>query len=132
MFHIGYYSNQNKDIFVVTGFNKFGMLFSAVSSNIILSYLREETHNAAHLVDPLRELKLPIGAGIYYDNQQLKAIYKTEDTLWEVSPYCTHCHNLLVFNDVVLSWDYPNDGSSFSVDGKIIQGPATDELANLK
>jgi glycine/D-amino acid oxidase-like deaminating enzyme len=130
--YIGYHSNQNKDIFVVTGFNKFGMLFSAVSSNIILAYLRGETHNAAHLVDPLRALKLPIGAGIYYDNEQLKAIYKTEDTVRKVSPYCTHCHNLLVFNNAELSWDCPNDGSSFSVDGKITQGPATDELINLK
>lgn len=126
--YIGYYNEDRDNVFVVTGFNKFGMLFSAVSSKIILSYLEGEQHYAAELVSPLREIVIPNGAGIYDENQQLKAVYKDDNHTYKNAAYCTNCHSILVFNSAEKSWDCPRDGSSFSVEGYVINGPATKDL----
>jgi Rieske Fe-S protein len=57
------------------------------------------------------------------------AAYRDDDgTLHAVSPVCTHLGCLVAFNTAEKSWDCPCHGSRFTVDGEVIQGPATDDL----
>lgn len=57
------------------------------------------------------------------------AAFRDDDgTLHAVSPVCTHLGCLVSFNTAERSWDCPCHGSRFTVDGAVIQGPATDDL----
>jgi glycine/D-amino acid oxidase-like deaminating enzyme/nitrite reductase/ring-hydroxylating ferredoxin subunit len=61
---------------------------------------------------------------------QLVAISRGDDgTLSAVSAACTHLGCIVAWNPAERSWDCPCHGSRFGADGKVIQGPAIDELA---
>jgi len=60
---------------------------------------------------------------------QKLAAYRDEDgTLHAVDPVCTHLQCLVEFNDADKTWDCPCHGSRFTVDGKVLQGPAIKPL----
>lgn len=46
-----------------------------------------------------------------------------------VSPNCTHLYCKLQWNAAERSWDCPCHGSRFDIDGRVLQGPAVDDLA---
>jgi glycine/D-amino acid oxidase-like deaminating enzyme/nitrite reductase/ring-hydroxylating ferredoxin subunit len=57
------------------------------------------------------------------------AAYRDDDgTLHAVSPVCTHLGCLVAFNTAEKSWDCPCHGSRFTIDGQVIEGPATGDL----
>ena len=58
-------------------------------------------------------------AGVYKDNQNEFHVVDTT---------CTHLRCELNWNDAEHSWDCPCHGSRFTVDGKIVEGPAMKEL----
>jgi glycine/D-amino acid oxidase-like deaminating enzyme/nitrite reductase/ring-hydroxylating ferredoxin subunit len=49
-------------------------------------------------------------------------------TVHAVSLRCTHLGCLLRFNGAEISWDCPCHGSRFTVDGAVLEGPATEPL----
>jgi Rieske Fe-S protein len=48
--------------------------------------------------------------------------------LHAVSPVCTHLGCTVTWNTAETTWDCPCHGSRFTVDGKVIQGPAVEDL----
>jgi glycine/D-amino acid oxidase-like deaminating enzyme/nitrite reductase/ring-hydroxylating ferredoxin subunit len=57
------------------------------------------------------------------------AVYKDEQgALQAVSAVCTHMGCILGWNSVEKSWDCPCHGSRFSVDGRVLHGPAVVDL----
>lgn len=57
------------------------------------------------------------------------AAYRDYDgRLYEVSATCTHVGCGLEFNDAEKTWDCPCHGSRFSVDGRVLHGPAVRDL----
>jgi glycine/D-amino acid oxidase-like deaminating enzyme/nitrite reductase/ring-hydroxylating ferredoxin subunit len=51
--------------------------------------------------------------------------------LHECSAVCTHLMGVVRWNDVEKSWDCPVHGSRFDAKGKVLTGPAVDDLAKL-
>lgn len=74
------------------------------------------------------------GEGDVVDNgERVVAGYRDEHgALHEVSLICTHmgCH--VRFNTAEKSWDCPCHGSRFTVDGEVLEGPATQPLAPVE
>lgn len=48
-----------------------------------------------------------------------------------VSAVCTHLGGVLAWNDAECSWDCPLHGSRFDASGKVLEGPATVDLATI-
>ena len=77
---------------------------------------------------PSEELR-PGEAGIVeHDGRRSAAFRDEEGELHAVSPTCTHLWCQLRWNDAERSWDCPCHGSRFSIDGAVLQGPATQPL----
>jgi nitrite reductase/ring-hydroxylating ferredoxin subunit len=58
------------------------------------------------------------------------AVYKDDDgTLVTLSPVCTHLGCLVGWNTAEKTWDCPCHGSRFDPNGRVIQGPAVQDLA---
>ena len=57
------------------------------------------------------------------------AVYRDADGgLQAVSATCTHLGCIVHFNDAETAWECPCHGSRFTVDGSVLQGPATAAL----
>jgi Rieske Fe-S protein len=74
--------------------------------------------------------ELPSGRGaLIRVGGERNAVYRDHDGLLHaVSSRCTHLGCLVAFNDAEASWDCPCHGSRFSIDGSVLQGPATKPL----
>jgi Rieske Fe-S protein len=60
------------------------------------------------------------------------AVFQDDDgSLHAVSPVCTHLGCQVEFNTAERTWDCPCHGSRYDVDGKVIHGPAVDDLAAI-
>ncbi len=118
--YIGEYSKNTPNIYVATGFNKWGMTASMAAADILSDLLSGKKNDYAELFSPQRSvltLQLPINVG--------------ESVLGLVSPSTKRCPHLgcaLKWNSVERTWDCPCHGSRFTEKGEIIDNPATDDL----
>jgi len=74
---------------------------------------------------------IPVGEGaVLRDGVSKRAVYRNEDgQLHAMSAVCTHLGCIVKWNTAEKSWDCPCHGSRFDSLGKVINGPATKELA---
>ena len=55
-------------------------------------------------------------------------MYRKQDELYIVDIFCPHLGCTLMFNEHEKTWDCPCHGSRFTIEGKIIKGPANVNL----
>ena len=68
------------------------------------------------------------GRIVKYEGEKL-GIYKDEaGQLHAVNPVCTHVKCIVQWNSAEKSWDCPCHGARYSVDGKVMTGPARKDL----
>jgi glycine/D-amino acid oxidase-like deaminating enzyme/nitrite reductase/ring-hydroxylating ferredoxin subunit len=75
------------------------------------------------------ELAPGTGGIVSLDGDTVAAFRDDDGTLHAISPTCTHLGCRVSFNTAERSWDCPCHGSRFDVDGHVLQGPATKDLA---
>lgn len=101
------------------------------------NFVRENVHAASHLVSGYLSRKLDsadevgIGeAGIVKSDGDDLAVFRDEHgRLHSVSAVCSHMGCIVGWNDIDRTWDCPCHGSRFSLDGEVLQGPASSPLA---
>lgn len=83
----------------------------------------------ASLAPPGVEDLAPGEGGVVGADGEKVAAYRDDDgTVHAVSPICTHMGCLVAFNTAEKSWDCPCHGSRFDYEGRVISGPAVDDL----
>lgn len=73
--------------------------------------------------------ELPVGEAAYLRDAGIWAAYRDDSGgAHVVSASCTHQGCRVTFNEAETTWECPCHGSRFSVDGDVLQGPATTPL----
>lgn len=79
---------------------------------------------------PLDRLSPGQGALVQLPHERVAAYRDPHGAFHAVSRVCTHMKCIVHWNPVEQSWDCPCHGSRFSVDGRVLQGPAIAPLAD--
>lgn len=88
-----------------------------------------EIKNLAESHPDFDTLELDQGEGtVAKDGPAKKSVYRDGDIYYVVSNRCTHMGCSLNWNNDDKTWDCPCHGSRFNYTGKVIEGPATDNL----
>ena len=120
--YIGPYSASTKDLYVATGFNKWGMTSSMVSAMILSDLVQGKENPYEEVFSPSRSILHP----------QL-AVNGFETVVGLLTPTkkrCPHLGCALKWNSLEHTWDCPCHGSRFTENGKLIDNPATGNLKN--
>jgi glycine/D-amino acid oxidase-like deaminating enzyme len=133
--YIGRLSGDKQRVWTATGFRKWGMTNGTVAAMILTDLISGRGNEWAEAFDSTRlapgaSIKslvtenLEVGKRFVAD--RLKALGKKD-----APPRCTHLGCLLNFNTAEQSWDCPCHGSRFGVDGRVLEGPAVEDLSPL-
>ncbi len=117
--YIGQYSKNTPDLFVATGFNKWGMSLSMVSALLLKDLIFGKTNDYADIFSPSRS--------IFHPQLFANALETSVNLLTPTTPRCPHLGCALKWNEHEHSWDCPCHGSRFDEGGKVIEGPANGE-----
>ncbi|MCL2109070.1 MAG: FAD-dependent oxidoreductase [Oscillospiraceae bacterium] len=118
--YIGNYSANTPNLYVATGFNKWGMTGAMAAAMILCDMVqgRENEHSA--VFSPQRSmLKKQLA---------LNGIKAVGNLLTPSTPRCPHMGCALKLNKAEGTWDCPCHGSRFERNGKLIDNPSTGDL----
>ncbi len=117
--YIGQYAKNTPNLFVATGFNKWGMTSSMAAADILTDLVQGKQNPYAAVFNPSRSILHP--------QLFLNAAETTINLLTPTAPRCPHMGCALKYNKAEHSWDCPCHGSRFAEDGTLIDNPATDD-----
>ena len=118
--YIGTYSKSTPDLFVATGFNKWGMTNSMVAAMVLEDLVKGKENSYAPMFSPSRSMLRPQLA--------CNGVEATVNLLTPTAPRCPHMGCSLKWNPREHSWDCACHGSRFDQNGKLLDNPATDNL----
>ena len=117
--YIGQYSKHTPNLYVATGFHKWGMTSAMVASLLLRDLILGRENPYTEVFSPSRSMlrtQLFVNIG--------------ESTLNLLNPLprrCSHLGCALHWNAAEHSWDCPCHGSRFTQDGRVIDNPAKKE-----
>ena len=120
--YIGQYSPHTPNLFVATGFNKWGMTSSMVAAQLLCDLVQGRENSYEALFSPRRSILRPQVAG--------NALHAVGNLLTPTVPRCPHMGCALKWNRQEHTWDCPCHGSRFTREGKLLNNPATGDLKN--
>lgn len=118
--YIGQYSKKTPDLYVATGFNKWGMTSSMVAARVLTDLILEKSCEYERVFSPSRK---PVWSAL-----AANAASAAVGLLMPTKPRCPHLGCALTYNTAEHSWDCPCHGSRFTEAGALIDNPATDDL----
>ncbi len=121
--YIGRYSKMTPNVFVATGFNKWGMTSSMASAMILRDMITGNENETAKIFSPSRSILHPQLA--------VNMLESAKNLLTPTTPRCPHLGCALKYNKAEHSWDCPCHGSRFSNKGELIDNPATKDIKTI-
>lgn len=120
--YIGNYSSGTPDLYVATGFNKWGMTSSMVAADLLSDLVTGVENPYSELLSPSRSMLHPQLAANGFES--------VVSLLTPTTRRCPHMGCALKWNAEEHTWDCPCHGSRFTDDGRLIDNPATGGLDN--
>ncbi len=117
--YIGQYAKPTPQLYVASGFNKWGMTSSMVAAMLLTDLVQGKSNPFAEVFSPSRTILRPQLA--------LNAAETTVSLLTPTVPRCPHLGCALKYNPEEHSWDCSCHGSRFTEDGRLLNNPATDD-----
>ena len=117
--YIGNYSKNTPNLFVATGYNKWGFTSAMVAAEILCDLVGEKHNEYASVFSPSRSILHPQLA--------INGVETFLNIIPPTAPRCPHLGCALKYNKYEHTWDCPCHGSRFTKEGKLIDGPATDD-----
>ncbi len=121
--YIGKYSKNTPNLYVASGFNKWGMTSSMIAAKILCDMILEKPNDFAEVFLPQRSILKP--------QLLINGVETTANFLAPTTRRCPHLGCALKWNKLEHTWDCPCHGSRFEENGKLIDNPATGD-ANVK
>ena len=118
--YIGNYSKHTPDLYVATGYNKWGFTSSLAAAQILYDTIMGNKNENAEVFSPSRS--------IISSELLVNGFEAVTNLLTPTAPRCPHLGCALKYNKAEHSWDCPCHGSRFTKDGELIDNPATDDI----
>lgn len=118
--YIGRYSGSQPDLYVATGFNKWGMTSSMVSAMLLTDMITGKKNPCAEVFSPQRSMLKP--------QLLVNGASAVANLLTVSTKRCPHMGCALKWNPAEHSWDCPCHGSRFDRHGKLINNPAMRDM----
>ncbi len=120
--YIGRYSKNTPNMYVASGFNKWGMTSSMAAALILSDMVQDKKSDYAEVFSPNRSMLKP--------QLVINGLESTVNLLTPTSKRCPHLGCALKWNKAEHSWDCPCHGSRFEKNGALIDNPSTGD-ANI-
>lgn len=151
---IGKVNRDNPDLYLATGYSKWGMTNGTIAGKIVADMIQNKKNPYESLFSPDRK-SIPLFLGsimsgienssayflaklkkkqafydehveITYENGKRIGVYIDQfGNRFKVSNVCPHMKCNLIFNPTTLTWDCPCHGSSFDIHGNVLTGPSS-------
>ncbi len=121
--YVGQYSKSTPDLYVASGFNKWGMTSSMAAAALLADLVSGKENRYAPVFRPSRRMLRPQLA--------VNGWEAVLSLLTPTVPRCPHMGCALKYNRSEHSWDCPCHGSRFGEDGTLLDNPATDDKKRM-
>lgn len=118
--YIGEYAKTTENVYVATGFNKWGMTSSMLSAMMLTDRIMGKENEFKNLFSPSRSILKP--------QLVINALESAGNLIIPTKKRCPHLGCALKWNKNEHTWDCPCHGSRFEENGKLIDNPATKDL----
>ena len=118
--YIGRYGRRSHELYVATGFNKWGMTSAMLAAMILTDQIQGKSNPYEEVFSPQRSTLHPQLA--------VNILESTCNLLKPTVPRCPHLGCALKWNPQEHSWDCPCHGSRFDENGKLLDNPANGDL----
>lgn len=115
--YIGRYSKGTPELYVASGFNKWGITSSMAAATILTNLISGKQNEYAEVFDPSRSILKP--------QLLINGFEATVNLLTPTTRRCPHLGCALKRNKAEHTWDCPCHGSRFEANGRLIDNPAT-------
>ncbi|GIN71827.1 oxidoreductase [Bacillus sp. J14TS2] len=145
---MGYLASEDENIYTITGLNKWGLTNAAVGAKLICNLIMEQNNPYQEIFAPNRlqandekedsslqakaaHLKKNQAATVEIDDQQIGLFKDQNEDIHYLDLACTHLGCEVHWNDGDHTWDCPCHGSIFNSTGKVVAGPAVQDLKKV-
>lgn len=118
--YIGKYSTHTPDLYVASGFNKWGMTGAMLSAMMLSDMVTDKKNPYEEIFSPSRSIVKP--------QLLVNGFESVAGLLTSSSKRCPHLGCALKWNSAEHSWDCPCHGSRFDKNGKVLDNPANGNL----
>jgi len=124
--------NPYTDLFKTSRIKPVDSFSEFVQENADVAYHFVADRIGVHETDSLKRLQPGTGKVVEIDGEKIAAYRDETGAIHALNPVCTHAKCIVNWNSEEKSWDCPCHGARFDIDGKVLTGPATRDLQQIK